>query len=162
MKVVEYQNDIMELKNKNKLDFIMCWEEEINGEPSVCCSKDNKTLQIIPKTEWKLNIEELTEYEDENDWALAKYYKDIEKYIPATLTEERQTRNISYTETPCDVTFAKIVSNNKDKHVWVNVDFLKYFENPTFMIKKIAPMLFSVGVHENDKLVGVVIPQRGL
>lgn len=162
MRVTEYQKDITELRNKGELDFILCWTEEVNGEPSVCCSKDNKTLQVIPAQEWNLDIEKLTEGSSKKTLSLTNYYNKTKKYIPATLTGERKTINISYTKTPNYITLGKIVNNEANKHVWVSMEFLKYFDNPTFTIRKVAPMLYSVGVYEGDKFVGIVKPMEGL
>lgn len=160
MRTKNYQNDIMRLKNEGKLS-ILCWEEEVNGEPSVCSCIDGITIHIIPKDEWKLDTEELMKdygWEDwkEGDITLSVFYDEQNNpygYIPAIFTDWTKRAK---TRKNRILTFRKIANPNTHKWIHIAMEDVNYFDNPTFRISRLVPMAYMVGVCEGDKLVGVI------
>lgn len=159
MKNYKFQSEALKFRLKYPTNRIVCWSEKINNIESVCCTYDTMMMMIVPKEEWGLDTDWLTNGSNvKNTAKIDKWYTE-ETYADAELTGEKRLiplrENKGKNGAVCKISNGDGYLSNV---AWIDERYLKYFENPTFKIHKNVPRNNAVAVFEEGKLVGLIMP----
>lgn len=141
MKYVKYQQDLLKelLSGKPIRGFIG------HEGKNVLVTMDGFLMVAIPIYLWYLDVQRTREKLKPYEGKLAYLY-DEDESKPAIRTGIALIQN------------KKLVQiKNEEAEAWVDEKLLRYFDNPSF---KIRSQSHAVGVYEEDRLVGIVMPVR--
>lgn len=142
MKYAKYQQDLIkELLSDKPIRGFIGHENE-----NVLVTIDGFLMVAIPDCLWYLDAQRTREKLESFDGKLARLY-DEEGSKPASRTGlalVQEKKNL-------------VQIKNEEAEAWVDEKLLRYFENPSF---KIRSWSHAVGVYEEKRFVGIVMPTR--
>lgn len=141
MKHIRLQMDI--IRNLNKQ-----WPETYFYEftDNALYLTDNHVIRVIDARNVFISQDYLEEHKNAFAKDVSKLIQEQEGVVEGTadgIVKESFMRSFMH------------IAGEEGAEAWINKDFLKYFENPTFKIKDLKS---PVWVYESGKLVGLIMP----
>ena len=142
MKYVKYQQDLLkELLSDKPIRGYIGHEDE-----NVLVTMDGCLMVSIPDCLRYLDVQRTREKLKPFDGKVSRLYDEYGSK-PASRTGlalVQEKKNL-------------VQIKNEEAEAWVDEKLLRYFENPTFLIRS---QVHAVGVYEGERFVGIVMPVR--
>lgn len=142
MKCVKYQQDLLkELLSDKPIRGYIGHENE-----NVLVTMDGCLMVVIPDYLWYLDVPRTRE-------KLKLFEGKISRLYDEYGSKPASRSGVVFVQEKKNLVQIK----NEEAEAWVDEKLLRYFENPTFLIRS---QVHAVGVYEGERFVGIVMPVR--